>query len=333
MTCINLPTLKTDFIDRSFIFWMDKIDEKQQKQEVKMDAEARQLVPYVFGDCLHILSKARKIHDKVEAEYTNKPKPRLSDFAIWGEAVSRAMGEEKNRFFDAYMALLSGYNMDIVQQYLDIMILLQLVEQKDIEDVTPTTLLQLIKDQVENKDDKRELPKQPNTLSEHLNEVTPNLLKLGYRVRYDRSSIKRTWNITKLNRDKPSPTSAQVTYTPNAEFVGGDSFTFKANDGFVGSNIGIAVGSNTATVSLLVDEVMKGDVTGGGITIDDVISIADIVLGRQIPTLEQQIAADLFPSKAQTGGVTCGDGATDIGDILALVDVILNRTSIAAQCG
>ena len=123
-----------------------------------------------------------------------------------------------------------------------------------------------------------------------------------------------------------SPTSAQVTYTPTANFFGSDSFTFRVSDAMADSN--------TATVSITVTQVtqQKGDVNGSGIAVDDVILISDFILGRQVPTQEQQFAADVFPSKAQTGGVTCGDGATDIGDILVLADVILDRTSIAAQC-
>ena len=57
------------------------------------------------------------------------------------------------------------------------------------------------------------------------------------------------------------PNSANVTYTPNSEYVGPDSFTFKANDG--------TVDSNTATVSITV----QGPVNDPPVANDQAISL------------------------------------------------------------
>src|SRR5207244_2651758 len=53
-----------------------------------------------------------------------------------------------------------------------------------------------------------------------------------------------------------SGSAPDVTYTPNADYNGADSFTFKANDGTVDSNI--------ATVSIAVKAVDDAPVAAGG---------------------------------------------------------------------
>ncbi len=59
-----------------------------------------------------------------------------------------------------------------------------------------------------------------------------------------------------------SGTGANLTYTPKANYIGSDSFTFKANDG--------VADSNTATISIKVDSVNdKPVVTGQSLSVNE----------------------------------------------------------------
>ena len=79
--------------------------------------------------------------------------------------------------------------------------------------------------------------------------------------------------------------------------------------------------------------VMKGDINGDGKhTVGDLIRLADGLSGRAPLSPENQIIADVFPAKSGTAA-TCGDGVVDINDLLALIDIVLGRTTVLAQCG
>src|SRR5207247_11123240 len=50
-------------------------------------------------------------------------------------------------------------------------------------------------------------------------------------------TITKNDTLSKITNNNIDPTSVKVTYTPQKDYVGDDSFTFKVNDGKVDSNI------------------------------------------------------------------------------------------------
>ena len=94
-----------------------------------------------------------------------------------------------------------------------------------------------------------------------------------------------------------------VTYSPNIDFNGEDSFTYMANDGTLDSNI--------ATVVINVyQEEMLGDVNDDGlVNVLDIVTMVNIVLNGG----DYNLLVDLN-----------GDEIVNVLDIVALVDIILN---------
>jgi len=90
-----------------------------------------------------------------------------------------------------------------------------------------------------------------NNQSVNINENTATAITL---TANDVDSSTLTYSIeTSPTRGTLSGTAPNVTYTPNNNYIGGDSFTFKANDG--------QLDSNTATVSIMVTAVNNPSTT------------------------------------------------------------------------
>jgi hypothetical protein len=87
---INICLTEPDALDRSILIELMRIPRDKRKLESEILTEFEQIKPKVLGYILDILVKALKI----KAGLQLKDLPRMADFALWGEAISQAMGNE-----------------------------------------------------------------------------------------------------------------------------------------------------------------------------------------------------------------------------------------------
>lgn len=85
---------KPDLMQRTVLVELDPITKEQRKSEKEIFDSFNKLKPNLLGSIFNIVSKAITIKDTIQLENT----PRLADFAIWGEAISRAIGFKENQF-------------------------------------------------------------------------------------------------------------------------------------------------------------------------------------------------------------------------------------------
>ena len=98
------------------------------------------------------------------------------------------------------------------------------------------------------------------------------------------------------------PTTAQVTYTPDGNFNGSDSFTVKSNDGTVDS-------SANATISITVDPVNDPPTaTAGSETVDEDDSVVITLSGTDVDTTDLTFAIVSGPTSGSLSGIS-GNGA------------------------
>jgi hypothetical protein len=185
---INLATTRADFLDRSLIIKLKRIDKKTRRKKEDIDKEFEKLRPFVLGfifDVLVLVLEYRKEHrdEKILKEY-----PRMADFAEWGEIIARCIGYEKNEFINAYQENLSNQNDEVIESSPVAEALLLFIKEmaKEYWQGTPTQLhknLTDIIDQVKPELKRSSLwPKASNALTFKINEVEPNLKEKGIEI-------------------------------------------------------------------------------------------------------------------------------------------------------
>jgi hypothetical protein len=108
---INNVLTESDALDRSVILDFTRISDEQRREEAEVDAEFDAMKPALLGYIFDILAKALSIKPTVELSR----KPRMADFAVWGEAIARAIGCRELEFIEAYYSVLERQNIDAVE--------------------------------------------------------------------------------------------------------------------------------------------------------------------------------------------------------------------------
>jgi hypothetical protein len=108
---INLSLTEPDALDRSIMIDLETIDKSKRKQESEIIAEFQILRPDLLGYILDILVKALQIKPTLQLQNL----PRMADFAIWGEAIARAMGYHDMKFLNAYFENIGKQNVEAVE--------------------------------------------------------------------------------------------------------------------------------------------------------------------------------------------------------------------------
>ena len=90
---------KPDLMQRTVLVELDPITKEQRKSEKEIFVAFDLLKPRLLGSIFNIISRAMSIKNTIKLKTT----PRLADFAIWGEAISRAIGFPQNIFLESLL--------------------------------------------------------------------------------------------------------------------------------------------------------------------------------------------------------------------------------------
>ena len=186
---INLATTKADFLDRSLIIEVKRIEKEKRKKEDEIYKEFERLKPFVLGFIFDILVKAliyRKDH-KGEKILKNGY-PRMADFAEWSEIISRCLGYQDNEFLNGYYENIYNQNDEIIESspVAEAIVLYMNELEREYWEGTPTRLYKTLTDVIDQikPDLKRSnvWPKASNTLTSMINDVAHNLKEKGIEV-------------------------------------------------------------------------------------------------------------------------------------------------------
>ncbi|MDR4491935.1 MAG: bifunctional DNA primase/polymerase [Candidatus Nitrosocosmicus sp.] len=187
---INLATTRPDFLDRSLIIKVKRIEDNKRKKEEEIYKNLDKIKPELLGFMFDIISKVlRHKIDVPDKSILKDGHPRMADFAEWGERISRCLRNEENKFITAYYENINNQNDEVIESSViaeSIVIFVRNRERDYQWKGTPTRLLKELNDMIDQiKPDlrkSREWPKTSSTLTPLINEVIPNLRLKGIEV-------------------------------------------------------------------------------------------------------------------------------------------------------
>jgi len=110
---INISLIEPDAIDRSILIELERITRENRKLESEIFAEFKELRPGLLGYIFDILIKTLQIFETIKLDDL----PRMADFALWGEAISRAMNHKPLEFINAYYDNIGKQNIEAVEAH------------------------------------------------------------------------------------------------------------------------------------------------------------------------------------------------------------------------
>ena len=182
-----IPTLDyPDLQTRLISYERETIDESNLLTEKEFQQRLDELLPSVLGQIFITLAKAlekyQKLYDKI------KPKTRLADFEVWGEIISRCMGNTPNKFLEQYYQKIIQGNISAQESYPMIDAVQILMKARKIyQDSALNFFNDVSKIAEENlkinlKDRFVKFPKHYNQVTKHLKVVKPLLKTAGFEI-------------------------------------------------------------------------------------------------------------------------------------------------------
>lgn len=110
---ITLTPESGDLVRRSISYHTDRIPDTERLTVESVLSWFKTIQSELLGEIFTILGNAMKILPEVREDTSAIPD--MADFAIWGEAISRAMGEDKGKFIEEYKNKLHS-NSEILNE-------------------------------------------------------------------------------------------------------------------------------------------------------------------------------------------------------------------------
>jgi hypothetical protein len=179
-----------DLQERTIPYESIKVSKSERITEAKVLEKFRSIQSDVLGLIFQTLQKTLAIVEDVEAEI--KEKPRMADFAIWGEAVSRVLGNKSGDFIQWYADKINS-GIDTLSEASP---LIPFIEEYFASSNSNPNQVQIWyslfkKYAEENQYDKDLLPKAPNKLRGYARKHQPILEQEGYEITFEKNTSEK----------------------------------------------------------------------------------------------------------------------------------------------
>jgi hypothetical protein len=109
---INVSLTEPDALDRSIMIELARIADDKRREESEIISEFFELRPKLLAYIFDTLAKTLQIKPDIK-KLSNLP--RMADFALWGEAIARAMDYEDLEFIHAYYDNIGKQNVEAIE--------------------------------------------------------------------------------------------------------------------------------------------------------------------------------------------------------------------------
>lgn len=213
---VNCVANKPDLLDRSIIIKLSRIPEHLRKTEKEVERVFEKIKPYILGECFDVVSKAIRIEPNIKL----KRYPRMADFAHWGYAINEVFQKGGgDAFLEAYDNNILTQNEKAVEVNPVAVAIINLIKSDKVGEITgaPEYIYKKLISNARQYDldytHDKYWPKNSSWLVRKIEEIIPNLEKLGVSVSHFKQGGKRWVNIadkTRAKVDKNSFTSGAL---------------------------------------------------------------------------------------------------------------------------
>jgi|APSaa5957512535_1039671.scaffolds.fasta_scaffold01651_6 hypothetical protein len=223
---MNFP----DLLDRTITYETIPVFDDQRITEEDFNQYLDKILPQVIGQIFQTLSEMLKLYPTVKSEL--KLLPRMADFMVFGECMSRSLGYESNSFVDAYNTRIHNNSIEISQTYPIISIMDELIQngkyEKEVSGFYTEIKAIATSQQIDIDSKDIEFPKSPNQIKGHLKQITPDLRKLGMLVditTYQKrdGKFKRGCSVIYISKIKQSGLFSDLSYRSSSSSPSNDS--------------------------------------------------------------------------------------------------------------
>lgn len=195
---INIVGQRGDILDRVVLLGFGTIDGGDRIEETKLNALMEEKAGEILGGILDILVKALNIYPTLEL----KSLYRMADFTRWGYAITKAMGLDGETFLVAYRENVEAQSFETIKASILAHVLLKFMEtQMDgFWQGEPAELymhLQGFAEELKVSTRQKAWPKSAHWMSRRLNDLSPCLPAVGYKIDLGHTGKKRRITIYK----------------------------------------------------------------------------------------------------------------------------------------
>jgi Bifunctional DNA primase/polymerase, N-terminal len=108
---INICLTEPDALDRSILIELNRVAKEDRKLESDILAAFGNIRPKLLGYIFDTIVKSLSIKPSILLHDL----PRMADFAVWGESISRAMGYKPIEFVNAYNENIGRQNVEAIE--------------------------------------------------------------------------------------------------------------------------------------------------------------------------------------------------------------------------
>lgn len=177
--------VRPDLMDRSISLFFEGMKRKDEGAFWKGFEED---LPSILGGCLDVLAKAMELKPSLKVDNL----PRMADFALWGTAISKALGKRQSTFIRAYESQIHAQEEEILSSEPVADMVKLVMEGKESWEGTASQFIKEVKDRDSTQSLAQNRIKAPQ-LTRRIFELAPNLELLKFKLKRN----KRGFTITR----------------------------------------------------------------------------------------------------------------------------------------
>lgn len=217
------PTIdNTDFISRAIFYETNPINEEERLTLEEFNQEIDKLLPFLLGQICNILSYALRNYGMVKQQI--KFKPRMSDFAVWGETISQGLGNKPMEFIEKYKDRLEQLSLEAINNFPLFGLVQKIMENQTPYEDTVSKFHRLLVAQAENegidiKSKYNKFPKAPNKIKYQVQSLRNSFKTVGidisiYQYNGREGRFPRGNHVIKINKLGSTQEVAKVSQPP-----------------------------------------------------------------------------------------------------------------------